>query len=357
VIESILRWTGPEATDSTLAWRITRSDNVSEVNFGSVGMIESKDRVADQPAEADGLFRVLSLDGGGSKGVYTLGVLKEVEAVAGKPLCQVFDMVFGTSTGSIIAALIALGYKIEDVETLYFDLIPKIMRHQFKAGRTKALKAEAECLFKGPTFSAFKMLIGIVCTNHNFERPMIFKNSVQQSHGRAATFKPGFGCTIAEAVLASCSAYPFFEMITVKTENQGEQLLMDGGYVANNPTLFALADAHHALKKNLSEIAVLSVGVGSYNEPKKSFVHQIIFRLWPFRHIAKMFNISSKTIEQLRIVLFPQVPCVRVSESYPQPEYATDFIDNDIDKLRKLHSLGRESFAKFEKDVRHVLRL
>jgi patatin-like phospholipase/acyl hydrolase len=66
-----------------------------------------------QPAKpTHALFRVLSLDGGGSKGVYTLGVLKEVEALAGKPLCEVFDLIFGTSTGSIIAALIALGYRI-----------------------------------------------------------------------------------------------------------------------------------------------------------------------------------------------------------------------------------------------------
>jgi predicted acylesterase/phospholipase RssA len=186
---------------------------------------------------------------------------------------------------------------------------------------------------------------------------MIFKYSVQQSHGRAATFKPGFGCTIAEAVVASCAAYPFFEKVTLKTENQGNQLLMDGGYVANNPTLFALADAHQAFKKDTSEIAVLSVGVGSYNEPKRSVFHQIIFRLWPFRHIAKMFNISSRTIDQLRIVLFPQVPCVRVSESYPQPEYATDLLENDVDKLKMLHSLGRESFAKYEKEIRDVLQI
>jgi predicted patatin/cPLA2 family phospholipase len=306
---------------------------------------------------SDGLFRVLSLDGGGSKGVYTLGVLKEVEALANAPLCEVFDLVFGTSTGSIIAALTALGYKVEEIERLYFTIIPTIMQHRFSSGRTKALKAEARKLFETRTFSAFKMPIGIVCTNYDFERPMVFKYSVQQSHGRASTFKPGFGCTIADAVVASCAAYPFFQMMKVSTENQGDQLLMDGGYVANNPTLFALADAHHAFKKEMSEIAVLSIGVGSYNEPKKSFFHQVLFQLWPFRHIAKMFNISSKTIEQLRVVLFPQVPCVRVSESYPQSEYATDLLECDVGKLKKLHALGRESFAKYEKDIRLTLKL
>lgn len=302
-------------------------------------------------------FRVLSLDGGGAKGIYTLGVLKEVEAVADAPLCEVFDLIFGTSTGSIIAALIALGYRIKEIENLYFTLIPNIMKHRSSRGRTKALKAEAEKIFIDQDFSAFKTLIGIVCTNHDFERPMVFKNSVQQSHGRPATFKPGFGCTIAEAVVASCAAYPFFEKVKVKTENQGEPLLMDGGYVANNPTLFALADAYHALNKDTSEIAVLSVGVGSYNEPKRSIFHQIIFRLWPFRHISKMFNISSGTIDQLRIVLFPQVSCVRVSESYPQLEYATDLLENDINKLMKLHSLGRESFAKYEKEIGAILKI
>lgn len=302
-------------------------------------------------------FRVLSLDGGGSKGVYTLGVLKEVEAIADAPLCEVFDLVFGTSTGSIIAALIALGYRIEEIEKLYFTIIPKIMRHHFSGGRTRALKEEAEKLFKKQDFSAFKIPIGIVCTNHGFERPMVFKNSVQQSHGRAATFKPGFGCTIAEAVGASCAAYPFFQMVKITTENQGEPLLMDGGYVANNPTLFALADACQAFKKDVKEIAVLSVGVGSYNEPKKSIFHQIFFSLWPFRHIAKMFNISSTTIDQLRIVLFPQVPCVRISESYPQPEYATDLLESDPEKLKKLQSLGRESFAKYEGEILTKLKI
>src|SRR5208282_823636 len=307
------------------------------------------------PKPADALFRVLSLDGGGSKGVYTLGVLKEVEAVAGKPLCEVFDLVFGTSTGSIIAALIALGRSIPDIETLYFELIPKIMSHRSREGRTTALKAEAERVFQKNTFSEFKVPIGIVCTNSDLERPMIFKSSIKQSHGRAATFKPGFGCTIAEAVVASSSAYPFFEMTTVKTENQGEPLLMDGGYVANNPTLFALADAHQAFQKNFAEIAVLSVGVGSYNEPQRSILHKLLFSFWPFRHIAKMFNISSTTIDQLRVVLFPQVSCVRVSDAYPQPEYATVLLEADEAKLRKLFTLGRESYAKYEREIRATL--
>jgi uncharacterized protein len=49
----------------------------------------------------DGLCRILSLDGGGAKGFYTLGVLKEIEGMLKCPLCERFDLVFGTSTGGI----------------------------------------------------------------------------------------------------------------------------------------------------------------------------------------------------------------------------------------------------------------
>lgn len=54
-------------------------------------------------------FRVLSLDGGGAKGFYSLGVLHEIEGMIGCRLHERFNLIFGTSTGSIIAALIALG--------------------------------------------------------------------------------------------------------------------------------------------------------------------------------------------------------------------------------------------------------
>ena len=55
---------------------------------------------------ADNPCRVLSLDGGGAKGFYTLGVLKEIEALVGMRLCEKFDLIYGTSTGAIIAALL-----------------------------------------------------------------------------------------------------------------------------------------------------------------------------------------------------------------------------------------------------------
>jgi len=76
----------------------------------------------------DGLCRILSLDGGGAKGFYTLGVLKEIESMMNCPLYKRFDLVFGTSTGAIIAALIALGYEMDAIHDLYKEHVPRIMR-------------------------------------------------------------------------------------------------------------------------------------------------------------------------------------------------------------------------------------
>ena len=70
--------------------------------------MERESPVTPSTAEypADGICRVLSLDGGGAKGFYTLGVLQEIEALTKKRLHACFDLIYGTSTGAIIAALL-----------------------------------------------------------------------------------------------------------------------------------------------------------------------------------------------------------------------------------------------------------
>src|SRR3954454_16489447 len=78
----------------------------------------------------DGIHRILSLDGGGAKGVYTLGVLKEIEGMLGCPLYKRFDLIFGTSTGSIIGALLAIGCEVDQIHELYKTHVVSIMAHK-----------------------------------------------------------------------------------------------------------------------------------------------------------------------------------------------------------------------------------
>ena len=77
---------------------------------------------------AEKLFRVLSLDGGGAKGFYTLGVLREIEALIGCPIHKRFDLIFGTSTGSIIGALLARGTSVPDILGIYEEHVPDVMK-------------------------------------------------------------------------------------------------------------------------------------------------------------------------------------------------------------------------------------
>ena len=77
--------------------------------------------------------RILSLDGGGIRGALTLGYLKRIEEVLRDiykdpklRLCDYFDLIGGTSTGSIIAAGLATGMEVEDLRKLYMDLGGKI---------------------------------------------------------------------------------------------------------------------------------------------------------------------------------------------------------------------------------------
>jgi predicted acylesterase/phospholipase RssA len=297
--------------------------------------------------------RILALDGGGAKGFYTLGVLKEIEASAGRPLCECFDLIFGTSTGAIIAALLALGYSVDDIHRLYKQHVPAIMGQRTRAGRTSALARLAAEVFGTATFNDVRTRLGIVATHWHLEKPMIFKSDPALAHGRQATFVPGAGCTIADAVQASCSAYPFFEKKTV-TDAKGNQLtLIDGGYCANNPTLYAIADAVR-IAASQTDLRIVSIGVGVYPEPARwrSWFQK---RFLSVQLLQKTLSVNTFSMEQLREVLFGNVQTIRINDTFDQPEMATDLLESDLNKLNALYLRGGESFAKHEPAIKALL--
>ncbi len=274
----------------------------------------------------------------------------------GCPLYQRFDLVFGTSTGAIIAALIALGYTVDEIHSLYKAHVPAIMSCKTRRGRTEALANLAKTVFADLTFADVKTGVGVVAARWLNERPMIFKGDIQQAHGMKGTFVPGFGVPIADAVQASCSAFPFFERKFVTTSTGDSIELIDGGYCANNPTLYAIADATAALKKKHDELRVVSVGVGAYPTPKNLLISLI--KMLPFNSIEllqKTLEINTQSMDQLRTILFKDVPTIRISDTFPQPEMATDLLEHDLGKLNVLRQRGRESFASREEQLRRFL--
>ncbi len=99
--------------------------------------------------------RILALDGGGVKGVLTLGLLKALEAElrrrSGDPdfvLSDYYDLIGGTSTGAIIAAGLATGLSVDALITLYLDLGPKVFGRQIGDGNLFGPRFDAKALRK-----------------------------------------------------------------------------------------------------------------------------------------------------------------------------------------------------------------
>lgn len=303
------------------------------------------------------LFRVLSLDGGGAKGFYTLGILREIEALIQCPLHERFDLIFGTSTGSIIASMLALGMSVGEIIALYTEHVPNVMKHNDADGRSRALAELSEIIFKDAMFTDVKTKIGVVSTNWLLEQPMIFKGDIAQAHGRLGSFVPGFGVKMGDAVQGSCAAYPYFNRKTVVTSNGDNIELIDGGFSANNPTLYAIADATISMQIPSENIRVVSLGCGTY--PPKP-LSKLTLDYWKQRTpgvqlLQKTLEINVQSMEQLRKRLYKDIPTVRISDSFPEPAMATDLFEHDLKKLNVLTQRGVNSYAEHEATLKAFL--
>ena len=303
------------------------------------------------------LFRILSLDGGGAKGFYTLGILREIEALTGCPIHERFDLIYGTSTGAIIAAMLSLGKSVKEIQEVYTTHVPTVMKESAAVDKSRALTVLSEKVFGGARFEDVKTNIGIVATRWILERPMIFKANIAQAHGSKASFAPGFGVKIGDAVQASCSAYPYFDRKLVVTEKGDKVELIDGGFCANNPTLFAIADATISMAMPPERIRVVSLGVGTYPPPKLGIFS---WDHWKNKTpgvqlFQKTLEINTQSMDQLRVVMFKHVPTVRISQSFSEPTMATDLFEHDLNKLNILTQRGVQSFAQNEEVLKAYL--
>lgn len=306
---------------------------------------------------ANNPFRVLSLDGGGAKGFYTLGILREIEALIGCRIHERFDLIFGTSTGAIITSMMALGKSVNEITALYQDHVPTVMKKTNADDRSDALAELSQTIFGDAKFDAVKTNIGIVTTKWVLERPMIFKGNIAQAHGRKASFAPGFGVKIGDAVEASCSAYPYFNRKTVVTATGDRIELIDGGFCANNPTLYAIADATVAMEIPPEQLRVVSLGVGTY-PPRKS--NWLSLDHWKSKTpgvqlLQKTLEINTQSMEQLRTILYGHIPTVRISQSFSEPAMATDLFEHDLKRLNILTQRGVQSFAEHEETLKTFL--
>ena len=196
---------------------------------------------------------VLSIDGGGVRGLASATFLSELDKSTNKKLSESFDLIVGTSTGGIIALAISiLDLEGDDLVKIYSkENLKKIfspLRYRFLGSKYagKIKRKTFEEYFKADTLSSAKTPLIITAFDLERRRVKMFKS-----------WKEGY--LPARRVAAATSAAPTY----FPAESIEGQWYLDGAVSTNNPVLIAHAESK-ALWPN-EEIKILSVGTG-YNE-------------------------------------------------------------------------------------------
>lgn len=297
-------------------------------------------------------IKVLTLDGGGSKGIYTIGVLKELEKSLGQKIGKYFDYIYGTSTGSIICGLLAIGKTVDEVEKIYLEMIPNIMKESKAKKKSEKLLEEGASLLGEVKFENLICDIGIVALNHDTLEPLIFKSNIKQAHGSTGSFIPGFGCKLLTAILASSAAYPIFNPVVVETKNRGKIKAVDGGFVANNPSLYASIDMTKSHEQN--DIKILNIGTGKFLERLDGVLPKIINRFGVTRFFfTEIYTSSTNTNYKLLKLIFPDINILRINDSYM--DISTNMTEKNINILFKMLRKGQYSYMNFENEIQELL--
>lgn len=217
-------------------------------------------------------FKILSIDGGGIKGLYSASILASFENKTGKNIADHFDMICGTSTGGLIAIGLANGMSAKDLVDLYTvngsKIFPtsnsKLLRgfqNSYKSFRqicfsnkhsVRPLKRILEDLFGDKTMNDSNNLLCIPSFNLTNGQPKVFKKSGNQTeHFVDKTIKL---VDIALATAAAPSYYPIHE--------HNNFLYTDGGVWANNPSLCGLLEAidyYVGEGKEFDDFGILSI--------------------------------------------------------------------------------------------------
>jgi patatin-like phospholipase/acyl hydrolase len=199
---------------------------------------------------------VLSLDGGGIRGAASARFLEKLEMRLGRPLVDVFDLFAGTSTGAIIA--VGLGVKrlpAERIAQLYnFENAAKIMDKSVWDRVVGLVQGEPKYTGEGKR-EVLERYFGTSKLADAVKPTLVVTYDVERRVSAVLKSTKHPEVSAVAAVDASSAAPLYFP--TVKVD---DSWLIDGGVVANNPTLCAYVEAKKLFGNE--EIRVLSVGTG-----------------------------------------------------------------------------------------------
>ncbi|MGV8019131.1 MAG: CBASS cGAMP-activated phospholipase [Ignavibacteria bacterium] len=208
-------------------------------------------------------FKILSIDGGGIRGVFPAAYLDYIEGkIKDKGrIYEYFDMIVGTSTGAIIALALSLGISANDILKLYeergktiFPIRPRKFNFGFivpKYSNTK-LKAELKKLFGDKLLNDCKTRVCIPTINITCGKTVVRKTRHHKD------LEHDYLLTAWQVATESSAAPGFFPAF----EDGDKCQYIDGGLWANNPSLIGIAEAYK-LGYTLEQIKILSIGNGS----------------------------------------------------------------------------------------------
>jgi uncharacterized protein len=239
--------------------------------------------------------KILSLDGGGIRGALTLGYLKKIEDILKVKhpekkdfrLSDYFDLIGGTSTGAIIASLLALGKTVDEIVELYMDLGNKIFGDKRKwwnplqtfrwlkanynyEGMAEGLKF---ALGEDTTIGSDEIKTGLCVVAKRADTNSIWPII---NHPRGKYYSKNKDLLLWKVVRASTAAPTYFAPQLMDVSENQTAAFIDGGLsMANNPALTLLMVA--TLKgfpfhwpMGADNLLLVSVGTG-YPEFKKKF--------------------------------------------------------------------------------------
>jgi predicted acylesterase/phospholipase RssA len=220
--------------------------------------------------------RILSIDGGGIRGIIPATLLASLEQATGKPGREHFDFVAGTSTGAILVAGVAAGFSGERLASLYRRRGPELFRqvpvlgvlrrivrgHLYDVERLRDMVAEE--LGELAAWQINDVPLDILVTAKGLEDGHAWY-FVKDRPGENASRTGGYG--LVESVTASAAAPTYFQPWPV----EGIGLLVDGGTgVAGNPVYQACVEAfEYTGAYQPAETIVVSLGTGRFLDRRR----------------------------------------------------------------------------------------
>ena len=263
-------------------------------------------------------MRILSLNGGGCRGYMSAVILSKIEEETGKNISDLFDIVAGVSTGSIIAACIGKGLSASMVAKLYKELSQKIFKSKSWLPWTAWYSADKlEEVVKDILeyqFNTSKTKIMISAAE--IDGPDVLKPKFWKSWQETDSIKAN------DIVVASCSAPIYFA-----PKVMGKKVFIDGGFVANNPSMCGIVEAMK-LGVDKENICNLNINCGEQKGFDKAQKLSSIYKWIP--NISGLITLAVNTGERSVAYQSQQLIGTRHIEVGPSIDLPLDTLEFDI---------------------------